>query len=54
MIVGTAISIVGSGLIIRLQADSTTAEWAGFLIVCGLGTGMSINHPYTAVQTVIL
>jgi hypothetical protein len=54
MIVGAAMSILGSGLIIRLQVDSTTAEWASFLIVCGLGIGMSINHPYTAVQTVIL
>ncbi|KAF2682030.1 MFS general substrate transporter [Lentithecium fluviatile CBS 122367] len=54
MIVGTAISIVGSGLIMTLQVATCTAKWAGFLVVCGLGTGMAINQPYTAVQAVVL
>jgi hypothetical protein len=53
MISGTAISVVGSGLITTLQMETATAKWAGFLIMCGLGTGMSINHPYTAVQAVV-
>ncbi|KAK7190343.1 hypothetical protein DPSP01_006165 [Paraphaeosphaeria sporulosa] len=53
MIVGTAISIVGSGLVMTLDVGTSTAKWAGFLVVCGFGTGMSINHPYTAIQAIM-
>jgi hypothetical protein len=53
MIVGTAISMVGSGLYLMLDLDTSRALWATFLVVCGLGTGFAINMPYTVVQAVL-
>ncbi|KAK4220328.1 hypothetical protein QBC37DRAFT_436144 [Rhypophila decipiens] len=35
-----------------LGLDSPTAHWATFLVICGVGTGMAINLPYTIVQEV--
>ncbi|KUJ10943.1 MFS general substrate transporter [Mollisia scopiformis] len=53
MVVGTAISAVGSGLLTMLKVDTPTWEWALFMVICGIGTGLAINLPYTAVQVVL-
>ncbi|KAH8651556.1 efflux pump antibiotic resistance protein [Tricladium varicosporioides] len=50
---GTAVSIVGSGLLTMLNVDTATVHWAAFMVICGAGTGMAINLPYTAVQVVL-
>lgn len=47
------ISIVGSALITTLEVGTATEIWATFLVICGIGTGMAINLPYTAVQAVL-
>ncbi|KAF2827813.1 MFS multidrug transporter-like protein [Ophiobolus disseminans] len=53
IIVGTALSVVGSGLIISLNLSATHVAWASYFVICGLGTGIAINLPYTAVSTVL-
>lgn len=53
MIIGTAIGIVGSGLFLMLDLETSKALWATFLVICGLGTGFAINLPYTVVQAIL-
>lgn len=53
MIIGTAIAVVGSGLLLLFGLETTAAQWASFLVICGLGTGFSINLPYTIIQAVL-
>lgn len=53
MIVGTAISIVGYGLLTTIGVDTPTVLWAAYLAICGLGMGSGMNVPYTALQAVL-
>lgn len=53
MIVGTAINVVGSGFLITLDTDTPTLKWAAYMVVTGIGTGIGVNLPYTAVQVVL-
>lgn len=53
MIIGTAIGMIGSGLFLMLDLHTSTALWAVFLVVCGIGTGFAINLPYTIAQAVL-
>ena len=36
-----------------LDVETTHAAWAGYFVICGIGTGIAINLPYTAVSTVL-
>lgn len=36
-----------------LDLDTTLSQWIGFFLAFAMGTGLSINQPYTAVQTVL-
>lgn len=53
MVVGTAIGMTGCGLFLLLDVETSTALWAVFLVVCGVGTGIAINLPYTVVQAIL-
>jgi hypothetical protein len=53
LIGGTIISIPGSYLLTLLDLDTTLGTWVAFFLVVAIGTGLSINHPYTAVQAVL-
>ena len=53
MILGRTICVVGAGLIICLDLGPTTLLWASYLVVTGMGMGMSIQLPYTALQVVL-
>ncbi|KAH8759347.1 major facilitator superfamily domain-containing protein [Diaporthe sp. PMI_573] len=53
IIFGTAVGMIGSGLFLMFSLSTPTALWAVFLVVCGVGTGISINIPYTIVQAVL-
>lgn len=53
MIIGTAISIVGYGLLTTIGVDTPTVLWAAYLAICGLGMGSGMNVPYTALQAVL-
>ena len=53
MITGTAVSIIGYGLLTTIGIDSPTVLWATYLVVCGIGMGTGMNVPYTALQAVL-
>lgn len=53
MIAGSILTAVGTGLLTTIGPGSTTIQWAGFLVVSGLGLGLGMQQPYTAVQVVL-
>ncbi|KAN0074851.1 Major facilitator superfamily domain containing protein [Elaphomyces granulatus] len=53
LISGTGIAVVGSALLTMLEVDTPIQIWVPYFIVCAIGFGISINHPYTAVQAVL-
>ncbi|KUJ24525.1 MFS general substrate transporter [Mollisia scopiformis] len=53
LICGTAISVIGSGLFTMLNVDTRLGTWVAYFLVIAFGTGISANHPYTAVQAVL-
>ena len=53
MIVGQTICAIGAGLLTRLGLNTPTVDWAAYLVITGIGMGMSMQLPYTAVQVVL-
>lgn len=53
MIIGTLVGTIGCGLFLMLDLSTSTTLWAVFLVVCGIGTGLSINLPYTIAQVIL-
>ncbi|KAE8383845.1 major facilitator superfamily domain-containing protein [Aspergillus bertholletiae] len=53
MIVGEMICIAGTAMLTRLQVESPTVYWAASLVVHGLGMGLAMQLPYTAVNVVL-
>ncbi|KAE8423669.1 efflux pump antibiotic resistance protein [Aspergillus pseudocaelatus] len=53
MILGQVISIIGTVFLARLEVDTSTALWATFLVIAGVGHGMGLQMPFTAVQVVL-
>ncbi|XTI91378.1 major facilitator superfamily domain-containing protein [Cenococcum geophilum] len=53
LIGGTLISIPGSYLLTTLDLGTNLGTWVAYFLVIAIGTGLSINHPYTAVQAVL-
>ncbi|KAF2122170.1 major facilitator superfamily domain-containing protein [Lophiotrema nucula] len=53
MLAGELICLVGVSLLVRLTPTSNTITWAAPLVVQGLGMGMALQLPYTAVQVVL-
>lgn len=53
MILGELICIVGTALLTRLDPTTPTINWAAYLVVAGLGMGIAMQLPYTAVQVTL-
>lgn len=53
MIAGEIIYAVGTGLLTRIKVDTSTAEWAAYLAISGIGLGMGMQLPFTALQVVL-
>ncbi|KUI59517.1 Putative HC-toxin efflux carrier TOXA [Cytospora mali] len=53
MVAGSVIASVGAGLLTTIDAAIPTAKWAAYLVITGIGVGMSFQLPYTAVQVVL-
>ncbi|KAL8951919.1 MAG: hypothetical protein Q9222_002138 [Ikaeria aurantiellina] len=53
MIVGGAVSIVGSALISTWRVDSGAGMWIGYQVVTGAGLGLVLQAPNIAAQTVL-
>lgn len=50
--VGSAIYVVGSGLLYTLDINSNIGHWIGYQVLAGFGIGMSVQIPFIAVQVV--
>ncbi|CAH0055501.1 unnamed protein product [Clonostachys solani] len=53
MLCSTVIVSIALGLIYRYNLDTTTAYWAGTLVMFGFGSGIGQQQPVTACQTVL-
>lgn len=51
--VSVIVSAVGSGLLITLSSDTSTARWIGYQILYGFGSGYGFQVPQVAAQTVL-
>lgn len=45
--------VIGSGLLTTLQTDTSTAKWATYMVLTGLGLGLGVNVPHIAIQAVM-
>ena len=53
MVLGEIICILGTAFLTRLEADTPTIAWASFLVIAGIGMGIAMQLPYTAIQIVL-
>lgn len=53
MFLGAAIATVGTALLSRIGLDTSTVQWAAYSVITGIGIGIGIQLPYTAVQAVL-
>ncbi|KAI9644741.1 hypothetical protein NHQ30_006768 [Ciborinia camelliae] len=53
IIAGTMLSTVGCGLLTTITLDTSTFIWAAFEIIIGMGLGLAMQLPYTALQIVL-
>lgn len=44
---------VGAGLLTTLHTYTSTALWATFMVLTGLGLGLGVNVPHIAIQAVM-
>lgn len=44
---------IGSGCLTTLRTDTSTALWATYMALTGLGLGLGVNVPHIAVQAVM-
>ncbi|KAL4738633.1 major facilitator superfamily domain-containing protein [Aspergillus similis] len=53
MVLGQAVSNMGTALLTRLKVGTSTVLWATYLVVTGVGHGMGLQMPFLAVQVVL-
>ena len=53
MVTGVIIAIVGTTLLSRIGLETSTVEWAAFSVITGIGIGIGIQLPYTAIQVAL-
>ena len=53
MILGEVICCIGTGLLTTISLGSPAAMWVSYLVITGLGLGIAMQLPYTAVQVVL-
>lgn len=53
MIGGQIICVIGAGVITRINLQTPTALWVIYFVIAGLGMGMGMQIPYTALQVVL-
>lgn len=53
MATGTAIAVIGGGLLTTLNIDTRTALSTAFMFIWGAGAGLAANQPFTALQAAL-
>ncbi|KAH8727631.1 major facilitator superfamily domain-containing protein [Phaeosphaeriaceae sp. PMI808] len=49
---GTAVFVVGAGMLYTLKVNSPAGQWIGYQILAGVGAGAGVQIPFIAVQVV--
>lgn len=52
MVLSVIIGSVGTGLLSTIGLDTSTVHWAAYMVLTGIGIGIGVQMPYTAVQVV--
>ena len=52
MVLSIIVGSVGTGLLSTIGLDTSTVHWATYMVLTGLGIGIGVQMPYTAVQAV--
>ena len=50
---GSAIFVIGSGMLYTLKVNSSTGMWIGYQILAGAGAGACVQIPFIATQVVL-
>ena len=53
MVLGVILGAIATGVLAQITPDTPTVRWAAYLVMVGLGIGVGINQPYTAIQVVL-
>lgn len=53
MLVSTALTSIGAGLLTTWEVDTGSGKWIGYQILLGLGIGIGLQLPMVAIQTVL-
>ena len=53
MILSVIIGAIGTGLLSTIDLTTTTVRWAAYMVMTGVGIGVGVQLPYTAVQVVL-
>ena len=53
MVLSIIIGAIGTGLLSTIGLNTTTVRWAAYMVITGLGIGVGVQLPYTAVQVVL-
>ena len=52
MVLSVIVGLVGTGLLSTIGLDTSTVNWAAYMVLTGIGIGIGVQMPYTAVQVV--
>ncbi len=52
MVLSILVASVGTGLLSTIGLDTTTVKWAAYMVLTGIGIGIGVQLPYTAVQAI--
>ncbi|PGH11289.1 hypothetical protein AJ80_07188 [Polytolypa hystricis UAMH7299] len=53
LVLGSTLTAIGSGLIYMLDIDTSSAQWIGYQILPGIGTGIAIQIPIIVNQALV-
>lgn len=53
MVTGPILTAVGTRLLTRMNPNTATVELSSYLVLVGLGMGLCMQQPYTAVTLVL-
>ncbi|KAK7451905.1 hypothetical protein Landi51_04567 [Colletotrichum acutatum] len=54
MLLSSVITSVAAGLIYRYSIETSVGYWVGTLVMFGIGAGLGLQMPLTAIQTVLI
>ena len=52
MVLSVIIASIGTGLLSTIGLDTSTVRWSAYMVVTGIGIGVGVQLPYTAVQVI--